>query len=147
MRACYKSGDFQKYFKENMNALGLPVPSELFSSFNTAVANAALMVEALKTLGPNATMAELVRATSGLEKLKVTAALGASYYVGGVVGSISVATGRSLGCGQRLSDAFLFLSQYNLDTKVLRDTFISSPELLSGPKRLPPMMYSKVKLS
>lgn len=114
MRKCYESGDFRRYFNENMQALGLPVPSSLFDTYQTAVATATTLVGALKTLGKGATMAELLGATVGLEKLAVAASVGAAAYTGAVVGSIAVASGRSLGCGSRLSDFLLFAHQNRL---------------------------------
>jgi hypothetical protein len=33
MSECYNSGDFQKYFNENMQDLGLPVPSTYFDTY------------------------------------------------------------------------------------------------------------------
>jgi hypothetical protein len=114
MSQCYNSGDFKRYFNENMQELGLPVPSTLFDGYNTAIAHAMVMVETLRTLGKGATVAELIGATTGLEKLKVAATFGASAYVGAVIGSIAVASGRSLGCGSRISDLFVFTHQHNL---------------------------------
>lgn len=87
-----------------MQDLGLPVPSTLFDTYNTALSTASTMVGTLATLGKGATMAELVGATVGLEKLAVAASIGASAYTGAAIGSIAVAAGRSLGCGSRMSD-------------------------------------------
>jgi hypothetical protein len=130
MNRCYNSGDFKKYFNENMQALGLPVPSNLFDSYNSAVAHAAVMVEALRTLGKGATIGELVGATTGLEKLKVAAAFGASAYVGAVIGSIAVASGRSLGCGYRISDMFVFLEHNNLKFNDWNAFYVRNPQVL-----------------
>ncbi len=89
MSQCYTPGDFKKYFNENMKAMNLPVPSTLFDNFNAAIANAWLILEALNTPGKGATIAEIIKATTGLEKLKVSAILGAAYYVGAAIGSIA----------------------------------------------------------
>ena len=59
-------------------------------------------------------MGELIGATVGLEKLAVAASIGAAGYTGAVIGSIAVASGRSLGCGSRISDMFVFTHQNNL---------------------------------
>jgi hypothetical protein len=53
-------------------------------------------------------MGELIGATVGLEKLAVAASIGAAAYTGAVIGSIAIASGRSLGCGSRISDMFAF---------------------------------------
>jgi len=78
MAACYTSGDFKKYFNENMKELGMPVPTRLFDSYQTAIATAATMVAVLEKLGKGATIAELIGATAGLEKLMVAASFGAA---------------------------------------------------------------------
>jgi hypothetical protein len=114
MSECYKAGDFNKYFTENMNELGLVVPSGLFHTKEKAIAIATAISSAIEKLGPGATMAEIAGATTALEKLAVVGAVMASGYVGAVIGSIAVATGRSLGCGYRISDMFVFLEHNNL---------------------------------
>ena len=51
-------------------------------------------------------MAEIAGATVALEKLAILSAVSASGYVGAVIGSIAVATGRTVGSGTRISDLF-----------------------------------------
>ncbi len=130
MSQCYKLGDFKKYFTENMKALGAPVPTTLFDSYQTAIGTATLLVSTLHTLGKGATIAELIGATIGLEKLAVAAAFGAAGYTGVVIGSIAVASGRSLSCGTRISDMFVFTSQNNLQFKGWHAFYIHNPQVL-----------------
>ena len=130
MSQCYNPGDFKKYFNENMKALGAPVPTTLFDSYQTAVGTASLLVGALNGLGKGATIAELVGATVGLEKLMVAGAFGAAAYIGMVIGSIAVASGRSLGCGYRISDMFVFLEQNNLKFNGWNAFFSHNPQIL-----------------
>lgn len=132
MNQFYKAGDFKKYFDENMKALRLPVPSTFFDSYNATIAHVAVMLEALKTLGKGATVGELIGATTGLEKLKVAAAFGAAAYVGAVIGSIVVATGRCLSGGYQISDMFVFLHQNNLEFVGWHNFFIHNPQVLAG---------------
>ncbi len=115
MSQCYNSGDFKKYFTENMNALGLAVPTNLFDTSGKAIATAVLILSALDKLGKGATMAQIAGATFALEKLMVLGAMSAAGYAGAVIGSIAVATGRSLGCGYRISDMSVFLKNNNLE--------------------------------
>ena len=124
------SGDFRRYFNENVQGLGLPVPSRLFDSYNAAIAHAVVMVDTLRTLGKGATVGELIGATTGLEKLKVAAAFGASAYVGAVIGSIAVASGRSFGCGSRISDLFVFRHQHKLDFKDANSFYVHNPHVV-----------------
>jgi hypothetical protein len=101
------SSDFYKYFKENMDGLGLDCPESLFSSNGAAIQTATVILAAIKQFGRNLTIAELVGAGTGLEKLIYLGTLRASYYAGAVIGSIAVATGRSLAGGTSISDVLL----------------------------------------
>lgn len=130
MSQCYTSGDFKKYFNENMEELGLPVPSSLFDTYQTAVATVTTLVGTLATLGKGATMAELIGATVGLEKLAVAASIGAAAYTGAVIGSIAVASGRSLGCGSRISDMFVFTYQNKLQFEGWHAFYVRNPQVL-----------------
>lgn len=129
MLACYKAGDFNKYFTENMNQLGLSVPASLFDSAEKAVSVATAMVATLTQLSKGATIAELVGATTGLEKLLVIGSLSAAGYVGAVIGSIAVATGRVTGCGSQISD--LFVRKYQLKFKGWHMFYASNPQILN----------------
>jgi hypothetical protein len=91
-------GDFGKAFTQNMSALGLPAPNSLFGSIQAAASNVATMLGALKTLGPSATVAELIGATTALEALSVIGALSASFYVGACIGSLVVAANAAMTC-------------------------------------------------
>ncbi|MEX3924489.1 hypothetical protein AB4Y36_10720 [Paraburkholderia sp. BR10936] len=91
-------GSFSKAFEANMAALGLPAPTSLFSSVQAATGNLATMLSALKTLGPNATVAELIGATTGLEALGAVGAILAAAYCGAVIGSLIVAADAAMVC-------------------------------------------------
>ncbi|WP_278496362.1 hypothetical protein [Paraburkholderia fungorum] len=90
--------DFGKAFTANMSALGLPAPSSLFGTIQAAASNIATMLGALKTLGPTATVGELIGATTALEALSVVGALSASFYVGACIGSLVVAANAAMTC-------------------------------------------------
>jgi len=134
MSGCYAPGDFKKYFVENMEALGLDVPSGFAETFNLALEKATLMLSALNTLGSSATIAELVGATTGLEQLMVLGAMSASYYVGAFVGSLAVAAGRSMACGTSISDffVFIFIRRHNLDFKGWQNFYARNPAVLDS---------------
>jgi len=91
MAAC-KESKFYEYFKENMEALGLPAPVSLFATQTTASGVISSILTAISRLSKNATVAELVGATTGLEKLMVVGAASASFYVGAAIGSFAIAT-------------------------------------------------------
>jgi hypothetical protein len=62
-------------------------------------------------------------------KLMVIVAMSASYYVGAVIGSIAVATGRSLSGGTSLSDVLLNAQMNHLHRPWLPAVMIRHPEI------------------
>jgi hypothetical protein len=87
---------FYDYFKENMDGLGLPAPETLFGTLQVAVGNATVILSQIDKFGRAVTLREVIGAGTRMERLGVIGALSASFYVGAVIGSIAVATGRSL---------------------------------------------------
>lgn len=106
--------EFYKYFKENMDSLGLPAPESLYGSYQAAIATAFEIAGVIKKIGAAATMAEIIGAATRLEKLAVVGALGACYYAGAVVGSIAVATGRTLSGGTSIADVFALTTRHGV---------------------------------
>jgi len=96
--------NFYRYFRENMESLGLPAPASLFGSLQMAVANAATFVAHVDKFGQRITVGEMLGAGLRAEKLGMAATLSAAFYVGAVIGSIAVATGRTLSGGVSLAD-------------------------------------------
>ena len=103
--------NFFPYFKENMEALGLSVPTTLFENQTKASWTLGSILGAIKTLGKDATIREIIGATTGLEKLAVLNAADAAYYAGAAVGSFAVATGRYAACGATLADVAVSLKE------------------------------------
>lgn len=87
-----RCSSFSEAFQANMTALHMPVPTTLFATLQTAVASVSTMMGALKTLGPDAKVAELFGATTKLEVATVVGAILGSVYLGAVIGSLMVAT-------------------------------------------------------
>ncbi|MDC6126498.1 hypothetical protein PPH41_00510, partial [Burkholderia gladioli] len=87
---------FSKAFEQNMVALNMPVPNGLFVTLQTAIGTASTMLGAIKTIGADATVAELVGATTELEALMVAGSILAAGYVGAVIGSLIIAADASL---------------------------------------------------
>jgi len=129
MTQCYKAGNFKKYFVENMNELGLNVPSGMFQTAKNAIQTSALIIAAIHHLGKGATMAEIGGATVALEKVVVLGGMLAYLYGGVAIGSIAVATGRSLGCGSRISDMFVYVNQNNLRFRGWHPFYFHHPEI------------------
>jgi len=130
MSQCHAVGDFKKYFDENMEALGAPVPSGLFETYDKAIGTAAQMVAALEVLRKGATVAELFAAMTLSRALLVAGALSAAAYTGVVIGSIFVASIRSLSCASGITDFPLFIQQHNLAFRGWWSFYARNPEVL-----------------
>lgn len=132
-------GDFGKAFTENTSALGLPAPSSLFGSVQAAASKIATTLGARKTLGPGATVAELIGATRALAALSVVGALSASFYVGACIGSLIVAANTAMQCttASAASAARTVTSKYGLVIPATMLTFIQlHPEvMIDSPSR------------
>lgn len=122
---------FYKYFKANMDSLGLPAPETLFGSAQTAVANAAIFLGHIDKYGKAVTVGDLIGAGTKLECLGVIAALSASFYVGAIVGSLAVATGRSLAGGISIADVVMTANRHGLNRPWLVSTLYRWPAIYS----------------
>jgi hypothetical protein len=106
---------FYDYLKENMDGLGLPVPQTLFGTVQAAVSNATVILSQIDKFGTSVTIGELIGAGTQLEGLGVIAACSAAFYVGALIGSIAIATGRSLSGGASIIDVISTANKYNLN--------------------------------
>jgi len=97
--------DFYKYFKENMEDLGLTAPPEsLYGTQALAISTISVILACIDKFGTRVTMMEVVGAGTRLEQLAVVGALGAAFYAGAAIGSLAVATGRTLSGGTSIAD-------------------------------------------
>jgi hypothetical protein len=124
--------DFYRYFKENMDGLGLLAPESLFGSVQTATATASVIFGAVEKFGTRVTVLEVIRAGTKLEALGVIGACSAAYYAGAVVGSLAVAAGRSIAGGTSLADALFVAKQNELDAPWMRRQLQREPKLYKG---------------
>jgi hypothetical protein len=113
--------DFYKYFKENMDGLGLPAPESLFGSVQAAVGSASVILGMVDKFGKRVTVGELIGAGTRLEGLAVISACSAAFYVGAVVGSIAVASGRSMADSVSLPDVLATVNKYHFSRPWLSD--------------------------
>jgi hypothetical protein len=90
---------FLEAFQANMTALHMPVPTTLFATLQTSVAAVSTMMGTLKALGPEATVGEILGATTLVEKVGVVGSILGSAYLGAVIGSLMIATDSTLACG------------------------------------------------
>lgn len=135
--------DFYRYFKENMDGLGLPAPESLFGTMQTAVANATILLSQIDKFGKAVTIGELIGAGTKLEGLGTVAALSAAFYVGAIIGSIAIATGRSLSGGTSIADVVIVADRHKLNRPWLGSVLHRSPNIYrqsqSG-KKMPPLL-------
>lgn len=120
---------FYQYFKENMDALGLPAPESLFGHAQLALGATLTLLGLIDRFGEKVTVKELIGAGVRGEKLAAIGAMSASYYVGAVIGSIAVATGRSLAGGISLSDVLLEAQMNHLHRAWLPAVMVRHPEI------------------
>ncbi|RLP53784.1 MAG: hypothetical protein D6160_14440 [Ketobacter sp.] len=128
---CYDFSSFGDHFEENMNAIGLPGPTDLFGSVTVAYANINELSTAVSLYGSQVTLAEIWGATGKLAKLRLIGPLIASYYTGAAVGSAAVALGRTLGCGTTISDAMWHLREHGIFANWVEGELLANPHFLN----------------
>lgn len=82
---------FYPAFKDNMEAIGLTAPSNLFATQTSTLGVIGQLAGVVKTMGMKVTLRELLGAGQALEKLSYLGALYGAYYLGGMIGSLMVA--------------------------------------------------------
>ncbi len=123
------TSDFYRYFKENMEGLGLPAPETLYGNLQLALANATAMAKYVDQFGTRVTVREMVKAGTRLEQLATAGAVSAAFYVGAVavIGSIAVAAGRTLSGGVSMSDVLCTAARCGVNASWLQDTYLRYP--------------------
>jgi len=89
---------FYPAFKQNMEAIGLTVPTGLFATQQQAASTIGQLLGLVKTFGMKVTIRELIGAGSLTDMLAAAAGYSAAFYTGGAIGSLIVATDKTLGC-------------------------------------------------
>jgi hypothetical protein len=120
---------FYQYFKENMESLGLNAPETLFGTQTAAITTASAILGTIDKLGKTVTVAEVVGAGTRAEILMVAGSLYACYYIGAIIGSIAVATGRAAAGGTSISDVLFVARTNNLDRPWLYQSLTRYPEI------------------
>lgn len=109
MSECYK------YFKKNMEDLGLaPRPESLFGTQQLAIGTINTILAFIDKFGTKVTVMEMIGAGTRLEQLAAVGTIGAAYYAGASIGSLAVATGRTISGGTALADVMLEASRWRL---------------------------------
>jgi hypothetical protein len=122
--------EFYSYFKENMEALNLtPPPESLFATQALAVATINTFVAFIDKFGTRVTVMDVIGAGTRLEQLSVVGAMGAAYYTGALIGSLAVATGRTLAGGTSLGDVLLETLEWRVGRPWLTELLQHRPEI------------------
>lgn len=120
--------DFYKYFKENMEGMGLaPPPESLFGTQQLALGTITTMLVYIDKFGVKLTVREMIGAGLRLEKLATFGAMGACYYAGAAIGSLAVATGRTISGGTSLGDVLFEASKWRLSRSWLKSILFTNP--------------------
>lgn len=119
--------DFYKYFKENMEALGLSAPDSLFGSQQLAIGTISTILAFTDKFGTRVTVLDMIGAGTKLELLAAVGAVGAAYYAGAAIGSLAVAAGRTLSGGTSIADVLFEASRRRFTRPWLTSLLLSSP--------------------
>lgn len=95
---------FWDYYRENMTAMGYPVPDSFAGNFTLLLGTVTGIEGYITTYGPRVTVRDLVGAGLLKDRLLTIGALNGAFYLGCIVGSLAVAAGRVAGKGTSLAD-------------------------------------------
>lgn len=129
MDRCANQPGWKAYFDENMNDLGMPPPDSIYSKAVIALGTWKGITAAVERFGPRVTIYELAKAGLRTDFEVMAGGMIASAYVGGVIGSAAVATGRHMACGTRMIDAIGYARTNYPDAPWLVRHFQRHPEI------------------
>lgn len=140
MPACTNDLGFSHYFKENMNQLGLDFPGGMYTSYMLTMGLAKQMSDVISLYGPTMPVtAVMFRATMGMAISPIVnrvatlgVAVGASYYVGAVIGSSAVSVGRTISCGTSIADALAMARENQIYAPWVEAELLRHPEFLKS---------------
>lgn len=125
------NGLFGTFIDENMASLGLPMPSTTFETIGSMTAIATSMAEIIEINGTSINLYQaLSKINSAKKTLSISAGITASYYLGALIGSMAVATGRCLSGGVTMSEAIWAAREMGIFASWLDVEYIKHPELL-----------------
>jgi len=130
--SCYKTGDFVRYWEENMRQLGMWVPEGSYEAFGGMTGLIASVAAAIET-NPGITLYKALVNSKVTIVATSAMALSASAWVGAAIGSAAVAAGRSLACGTTIAEAlWTARNDFQIYGSWLESEFISHPEFIRG---------------
>lgn len=135
MDACPKQQSWFSYFKENMDDMGLPVPTSWYGTQVAVTGSISSLVAVQSRFGARVTIGDLAGAGAATDGLVVIAGMSAAWYLGGAIGSSAVATGRHLGCGTRIIDVISYASRHRMLSPAIQHLLIAHPEIYDSKAR------------
>jgi hypothetical protein len=135
MDRCPKQPSWFSYFKENMEALGLAVPTSWYGAQTVVTGAISSLVSVHARFGSRVTVGELVKAGTKADAMVVIFGMSASWYLGGAVGSAAVATGRHMACGTQIIDVFSYAARNRMLTQPIQHQLVAHPEIYDIARR------------
>jgi len=135
MDKCPKQSSWFSYFSENMDDMGLEVPTSWFGKGAKVTGYIAALVAVAEKFGPRVTVTDVVVAGSKGEQLVVVGAGYASWYLGAAVGSAAVATGRYVACGTQIGDVFAYAARNQMLTPTVTRQLLRHPEIYDDARK------------
>ena len=135
MDRCPKQQSWTSYWRENMEALGLPTSSTVYGTQTLMAGSISSLVNVSARFGPRVTVWELVKAGSKVDAMAVVFGMSASWYLGAAVGSAAVATGRHLGCGTQIIDVISYAARHQMLTPRISAQLVAHPEIYDASRR------------
>lgn len=132
MSCAVSSEAFGRYFKENMDALGLPTPTGYYESLLATFGIISTLSEAANRY-PTMAVSQ-VKELKRYQQVGLLTTLTVSFYAGALIGSAAVALGRTLGCGTSLADAIHLAKSNGIYGMWVERELVAHPEFLN-PRR------------
>lgn len=125
------NGLFGQYIDNNMSSLNLPIPSTIFETIGSMTAIATAIAEVIEINGTSISLYQALQKISSAKKaLSVSTGISASFYLGALIGSMAVATGKCISNGATISDALWTAREMGIFGSWLETEYIKHPELL-----------------
>lgn len=130
--SCYKSGDFVRYWEENMRQIGMWVPDGSYEALGGMSGLITAVAAAVET-NPGITLYKALVDARVTVIAGSVMALSASAWVGAAIGSAAVAAGRSMACGTTIAEAlWTARNDFQIYGSWLESEFLRHPEYVRG---------------
>ncbi|WP_263146259.1 hypothetical protein [Pseudomonas sp. RIT-PI-AD] len=112
-----------------MDQIYMTLTETIDGTFKMVMGDILYLMSFHEKYGSKVTVADLRGAGTMKDAAKVLAAIGSAGYLGAMIGSAAVATGRYGACGSYIIDAFAFARMHNLDRPWLISHLQRHPEI------------------